>query len=821
MWNDLFVAVRGLLQRPSFAAASIATLAAGIGVTTAIFSTVNAAILRPLPYPGASDLYSIGTTFRDGRFSTGLVAPAEVFALNERAPSVTRAVIVRGAPASLSGVQGAESAAGDASVPESAQVVVYSVSGGFFELFGLPLALGPGFTRDDHIRLDLGVIVIDGFAFPKPQPPPRIVLSHRIWMERFGGDPAILDKSISLSAGTAVVAGVASADFDVPRGADAWTSMRTSRESVARDFEGFLRATPGTRRERLESELEAVAAGVAREFPAAGSGLRFTIEPLADSLVGDLKPILLLVLGAAALLLLLSSVNVTNLLLARRAVRTREFALRAALGAGRWRLIRQSLVESLVLSALGTIAGLFVAYWGVRLLLYLGASRLPGLETVPFDGRVLLFSLCALVLTGLLIGLTPALVSARVDLRRLLSEGTRSAIGGRSAQRALSFMIVAEIAVAIVLVSGAGWLVRSFANLHQTDPGFTAEGRIVFDWFPPSNLTQDVLIPELGRRSTDLVDRLLAIPGVTAVGASGVVPLRRERDAVSHIGRAGGLNGVTHRCTARMRSASPDFFRAMGVRVVAGREFARATSSGVLVNEAFVRQCLSGEDPMLSRISSGYPTANRMFFGILGVVADMQYDAVGQAPEPAFYIRNATLTGTVVVATSLADPAPLLQTIRAVVHDIDPTLPANPVTMSSIVAASLARQQLGMTLMLLFAAAALALAAIGIYGVIAYASAQRTGEVAIRMALGATPDTIFWMMMRQGRTLAIIGVAVGLAVAYAVGRLVESRLYEVQASDPLILTAAICLVAAIAAAAVALPARRASRIAVAEALRLD
>ena len=827
MWRDVTVAARSLFKRPGFAAAAIATLAVGIGATTAIFSTVNAALLRPLPYQNPEDLYALGTALADGRFSTGLIAPVEAFALNERATSVVRAAIHRRLDSALVG----GSSSGENGETEGQQVVLYGVSEGFFELFGLPLAVGQGFTREDHVAL-----VVD--ALPPPpapgtpgvirRPPPlRLVLSHRIWQERFGGDPNIVGVTLDTANGPAIVSGVAARDFNMPPGADGWTNIRTAPRGVAHSFDGYLRARPGTTRDQMMSELDAVMRGVAEEFPAAASGRVYTTSPLADSIVGDLKPILLLVLGGAGLLLLLSCVNVTNLLLARGTVRTRDFAVRTALGAGRGHLIRQLLTESLVLAAFGTLAGLFLAYGGVRLLLYLGASQLPRLADVPFDARVLLFAFVVLIVTGVFIGLAPAIRFARVDLRSLLNEGTRSATSGRGTHRLLSSMIVAEIAIAMVLVAGAGWLAQSFGNLSRTDPGFTAEGRLVFDLFrrftpgtPPPQMQAENM-----RWQTELPERLLSISGVTSVGSTSTVPLRGERNVAVYVGTPEAANDPNRQLTARSRAAGPGFFRTMGVRMVAGREFEaneRFQQPTAIVNQAFVRRYLPDKDPLTSHFFQGFPTVTwKQPVAILGVVADMQYDAVGEAAEPTFYIPMGVPAGTIVLDTNVADPLALTSSIRAAVHSLDPTIPVNVQAMEDVVALALARQRLGMTLMLIFAASALALAAIGIYGVIAYVSAQRSGEVATRMALGATPAAIFWMLMKHGRTLGVIGVVLGIGAAYAVGRVVTSRLYQVEAHDPLILALAVLCIAGITAAAVAIPARRASQIDLANTLRLE
>ena len=833
---DLLIAGRTLLKWPGFSFAAIATLAVGVAATTAIFSTVNAALLRPLPFPEPGDLYSFGTTLDDGRFATGLIASAESAALNERATTVVRAVVFRGSDESLVANTSAPGELARGVATEGRQISIVGVSEGFFEMFGVPLVLGPGFTSDDYAPLPPAPLVLPGRPAPPSAPPPgtvtarttRIVLSHRLWRAQFAGDPSIVGRTVGGSAGLALVVGVAAEGFEMPRGADAWSNMRVGR-SISHIYEGYLRARPGTTPRQLTSELAAVMASVTEEFPEMTGGRRYTVEPLADHLIGDLKPILLLVFGGTLLLLLLACVNVTNLLLARGATRTRDFALRAAIGAGRRHIVRQMLSESLVLATAGALVGVLVAYAGVRFLLYAGASQLPGLSDVPFDGGVLGFALVVLVTTAALIGVAPALRFARVDLRGLLNNGGRGVTAGRVAHRILSVMIVAEIALAMVLVSGAGWLTQSFANLTNVDPGFTARGRLAFDLF---RRTDTPLTAEQRSRLTarwnELPDRLRAIPGVTGIGSSSTIPLRGERNAAVYVGTPGEADSPKRERTARLRYAGPGFFQAMGVRILAGREFTaedRTMGMGgsAVVNEAFMDTYLRGQDPLTAYFFQGFPTANRSTpVAIVGVVANIHYTAVGERPEPAFYMRAGTGIGSsLVLATDASDPLSLVPSIRTAIHEIDPTVPVMVESMESLVARSLGRQRLGMMLMLVFAGSALALAAIGIYGVIAYVSAQRLGEVATRMALGATPSEIFWMLMRQGRSLAVTGTATGIVAAYASGRLVTSWLYEVQASDPVVVVTAIAFVVGITAVAVALPARRASQIDLAHTLRLE
>ncbi len=436
--QDLVFTLRTWRRTPTFPLAAIGTLAIGIGATTAIFSTVNAALLSPLPYPNPNDLYSLRTTLTDGRVTTGNVSPVEIVRLNDPNLSIVQAAGLQGQDVTL---------LRDDGTPVKTRA--YGVSEGFFEVFGLPMTLG-GFSK----------------AAPAENTPPTVVVSHRIWQDLYGGDPAVIGKPLRFAEIATTVAGVAPREFDTPHGADFWFQLNWNPEGVNHSFEGFMRVKPGTTIERARSEMAGVMAGVARDYPESATSRVYVVRPLIESIVGELGPILVIVLWATGVLLALACVNVTNLLLARGAARAREMAVRVSLGAGRARIVRQLLTESIMLAAAGAVVGVFAAYAFVRLLLALGASQLPRLDTLSFDGRVLLFALGVLVVSGLLVGFAPALRLAASDLRTLMNESGRSSSGGRGTARWLSVLTIAEVALAVMLVAGAGWLVRSFDNLR-------------------------------------------------------------------------------------------------------------------------------------------------------------------------------------------------------------------------------------------------------------------------------------------------------------------------------------------------------------------
>ena len=797
--QDVRFALRTLWRTPVFPITAIATLAIGIAASTAIFSTVNAALLKPLPYPHAEDLYSLRTTLTDGRVTTGNLSPVEIFRLNDPKLSVMKAAGLQGQDLTLLRNDGTP-----------VKTRGYVVTEGFFELFGLPWTLG---------ALTM--------TTPGPNTQPAVAISYRMWQDMYGGDPDVVGKPLRFAEANAVVGAVAPRDFDTPHGANFWVQFPQDPQGVAHNFEGFMRVKPGTTLERAQSELQIVMEGIARDFPVGARNRIYIVRPLVDQIVGELGPILLVVLSATGLLLALACVNVINLLLARGAARAREMAVRVALGAGRARIVRQLLTESILLAAAGAIVGVAAAYAFVRVLLTMGASQLPRLDAVPFDGRVITFALLTLFVSGVLVGFAPAIRLAREDVNALMNESGRSQTGGQGTGRWLSVLTVAEVALAVVLVTGAGWLVRSFENLRQTDAGFVSEQRVVFDVgiFGPS-FRDNVSVH---RALEGLLERLRGLSGVTAAGSTFNFPLRggQENSLLVHFN--GDPADDAHNYNSRQRIVSPGFFKAMGIQVIGGRDFTaddRPDSPRVaIVNRSFVSRYLSGKDPLTAQFTAGYPNLDpKIVWTIVGVVNDVRQRSLSAAAEPAYYASHGQGTPprqAVVVHAAGGDSEALRTAIREEVRKIDPQIPIEFERVDEFVRATISRQELGMALMLGFGGAAIALAAIGIYGVIAYSAAQRRNEMAIRLALGATSQSIFWLTVKQGRTLALVGAAIGLLVAYSSGRLVSSWLFEVRASDPFILGVATGLVVAMALVATVIPAYRAARLHPASVLRPD
>jgi putative ABC transport system permease protein len=795
--SDVKYGLRTLRRTPAFTLAAVSTLALGIGSVTAIFSVANAVLLKPLPYPHWEDLRTVRTMFTDGKVTTGLVAPLEFSRLNDPTIPIMRSAMTYRFDAALLSAD---------NTPRP--LIAQGVSDGFFELVGLPLAIGSGFTPE----------------YFRQGGPSAVVISHQLWRDHFASDPTVIGRRLHTTMGDEPIVGVAAAGMDLPRGTDAWYNLQLNPNATGHSFDGYFRVRPGTSAEVLKSRLQAVAEGLGRDYPGPEGHRAFVVQPLLYTMVGDLRPILLIVLSATGLLLLLACVNVTNLLLARAAGRGHEMAVRSTLGAGRGRLVRQLLAESFLLATVGGAAGLILAYGAVRALLAVGASRLPRLETMSFDWSVLLFALGILVVSAAGVGLAPAVNLARSGVDGLLRDGGRSVRGSRSTRRTMRTLITAEIAVALTLVAGAGWLMRSFTNLQDSNPGFTAAKRLTFD-IALSDRYRDAAFRNNWIRA--LLGDLQHLNGVVSAAASSDFPLRPEVPDTTLI----LMDGWTEsHLVARRHYVTASFFDTMGIQLRHGRAFTaddrKNTAPVAIVNESFVRKYLDGRDPLTTQMAYGFPQPNpKTRRPIVGVVNDVKYGSLWGDADAAFYLvqdqEGAPMRQSVVITTDLSDPSVLIPTIEAEVHKHDPQLPVTVTPVDSLIASALTRQKLGTTLMFVFGAMALVLAAIGIYGVVAYACAERLHEVATRMALGATPSEIFRLLAAQAFRALAVGTIVGLAMALGAGRFVAGWLYQVRPSDPAILLISILMVLTVTVFATVVPARRASRVDPALALRSD
>jgi len=800
MFASVAGVARSLLRHPAFVLTAAGTLALGIAATVALFSAVNAALLKPLPYPRSEDIYSARTFFPNGRFTSGLVGSEELSALKQfqdAIADVAGALRVDGAVASGTIVR---------------QAVGYSVSDRFFDLFGIPVAAGRAFAPDDHV----------------PRAPRVVVLSHALWQSAFGGRGDVVGASVTVAGTPARVIGVARPEFDVPAGADLWLNGALPPTGIGHIYEGYLRLRPGVTVDAIRDRMAGAMEALGRKYPDQDVGRAYRLRPLLEVTVGDLRPILLILFSATALLLLLAAVNVTNLMLARGTARSRDIAVRAALGASRSRIVGQLVTESVLLALAGGAAGIAGAYAAVRLLMRFGGSTLPRLDAVPFDGTVIALALGVIVATGILVGIAPAFRFATSDIAALMNDTGRSVRGSRRTRRLLSAFVIAEIAVAVALVGGAARLLRSFENIQRTDPGFRAGRLITVEVVHPDRRYTD---PARMTLWVDAVRSKLLAAGAARVATTSTLPMQHEWDSTSFADLASQPNvPPDKRPNGRVRFASPEFFSIMGIRVLAGRAFTDEDRTGsqpvAIVNDAFVRRFLPGADPLRERFKGFY---NNLVDGklvrrdaaIVGVVEDVHYASMTAAAEPVLYVPQHEYPGfrqSLVIEPMEGRPLSI-PPLRAAILEVDSNVALEFGTMAAAVSASLSRERLGTLLMTLFGAGALVLAVVGVFGVLAYVVSQRTNEMAVRQALGATRAQLFGMVLGDGSRVTVLGIAIGLLASWWTGGLMRRYLFEVGAADPIVLFGSALVVALAAVLAVAVPARRAATLDPAQALR--
>jgi putative ABC transport system permease protein len=792
--QDVRYGARVLAKHKGFTAVAVLTLALGIGANTAIFSVVNAVLLRPLPFDSPEQLVRVfGTRARRSSFSRphSYLNFSDLRAQNQ---SFEAMAAYTGSTSALSG----------ADAPEQITGVV--ASGDIFLVLRTKPLMGRLLTPEDE----------------RPGGPPVVVISHGLWQRRFGGDTQIVGRVIKLDGRDREVVGVTPADFRfefVTGAADFWTPIDPQASGYQQRGAIFLEAIgrlkPGVSVEQASADLGVVASRLEQQYQDSNTGIGVRLSAAQEELVGDLRPTLLVLLGAVGFVLLIACANVANLTLARAAGRHREIAVRAALGAGRGRIVRQLLTESLLLALTSGLLGLLFALWGVKLLSAFVPENVPRFGETSTDLPVLLFTLGASLLTGLLFGIAPALQSSKLDLNEALKEGGRTGTEGRGRKRIRSVLIVAEVALSLVLLVGAGLLIKSFVKLSNTDPGFD----------PGNTLTASISLASV-RYDTDektadfyrrLVERVRGLPGVGAAGAVSPLPLSDNNMSFSFsvMGQPPLPPGQGQSASARV--VTPDYFRAQGVPLRAGRFFTEQDKAGapnvLIVNEAFARRYLPGEEPLGKRLNLGI---NDIEGEIVGVVGDIRGANLATPGVPEYYIPEATVAFgdmTLVVRTTTGDPASLTPVLRQVVIEMDKDQPLYEVrTMDSLVARSVARQRFSMTLIGVFAVLAVLLAAVGIFSVMSSLVAQRTHEIGIRMALGARPRDIHSMVVRHGMTLTLVGIGLGLAASFALTRLMSSLLYEVSAKDPTIYGGIAAMLAAVAFAACYVPARRATKV---------
>ena len=799
---QLKVALRSLWQQPTFLATAVGALALGIAAPTALFAVVQATLLRPLPYKDAGDIYTVRTTMTDGRFTIGLVASEELASLRRATDLVTHSALVVRTDDSLGGDTG-----------DARPVITHSVSEEFFELFGVPMAMGRAFTTEDFRSSTVRTVVLSGGA----------------WRTLFAADPAIVGKTIRLAnTGPAVVAGVAPDAFDAPDDTDLWIADHWE-ETIGHGFDAYVRFRPGTQAATVQGLLGPMWDTLAKKYPDQAKNRIFVFRPLLSSIVGDLGPTALIAFGATALLLLLAIANVANLLLARGAARARDLAVRVAIGASRWHLIQQLLAESMVIAVTAAAIGVPLAYAAVRVIVVIGGDALPRADGLRFDPMVALFATGVMVLAGVIVGLLPALTTADVRLMSVANEGGRGGMQSARTRRLLAALVVCEVSLAIALVAGAGRLLMSARNLLAVDPGFSAEGRLIVDALLPREPYRDVARARAW--SSDL-KRTLRELGATEVGMATSLPLRREWDSTTFTDIVGRTVDPQFRPNGRARIVSPELFQTLGIRVTRGRGFTVDDRTDgepvVLVNEAWVAKHLpAGSDPLNERIANLFfrRVENRMEMQtarIIGVAGNVRYSSLDKAAEPVVYFVDSQRLSprqSYVLTTADGHPETRIPEIRAALKKLDPNIPLQFEMMPDVVSASLVWSRLGVLLMSTFGIVSLLLAGTGVFGVLAFVGAQRHGEMAVRLSLGATRGGVFGLMLAQGARFAIVGGVIGTGLAWWMGRLMSGYVYQVSAANALVLGGSALVVTAVALAAAFGPARRAAAVQPSQALR--
>ena len=800
--QDLHYALRRLLKNPGFTAVAVLTLALGIGANSAIFSVINAVLLRPLPYPESDRLVGV---FHVWQGEHAVMSPSNFLDVRQQAKTLEDAAAFDPTELTLTGagnpvrLQGSE------------------VSASFFNVLRVRPMLGRTFAPDEN----------------EPGKDKVAVLSYGLWQERFGGRPDIVGSSVSIDGTQRTIVGVMPRGFSYPAEQQLWIPIELTNDIKNARGAWYLRAIarlrPGVSAEQSASEVASLAKPLEKLYPRQNAGVGFTTVPLHEALVGDLRPALLILIGAVGFVLLIACANVANLLLARAVARETELAVRTAMGAGRWRLLQQLFTESIVLGIAGGLAGLLVAFWGADTLVALQPEGIPRLNDVSVDRTVVLFTLGVSLLTGVMFGAIPAFQMTRGSLAASLRDAGRGNLAGRGSARIRGSLAVAEMALAVMLLAGAGLLIRSFGRLQSVDPGFRPEETLSFELSLPRTVyKEDAQLLMFYER---LLDRVRAMPGVRSTGAVMALPLTGFGFSISFKvqGRPDPAPGQHQ--DMHVRVATPDYFRTIGIPLRSGRVFSDSDTVTapwvVVLSESAVRKHFPNEDPIGKRIELGWgkgPGTRRAGGEVVGVVGDVKEVGLDDEVQPEIYLpmRQWTVGRMTFVARTDVPPLSLAEGVQQAVHEIDPNLPVSNIrTVEEVIAKSIAQPRFYMLLLGAFAFVALVLAAIGIFGVMSYTVSQRTREIGIRMALGARGGSVVSMVVGQAMLLAIAGLALGLVAAAALSQTMATLLFDLSPTDPITFGTVAAVLAVVAFLASYLPARRAASVDPMMALRAE
>jgi putative ABC transport system permease protein len=807
--QDIRYAVRMMARNPGFAAVAVLTLALGIGANTAIFSVINSVLLKPLPYPHSQGLVKVWTHFA----GIGLpndqnwISPPEFRDLREQGRSFSAVALINPGTYSL-GVSGN---------PQSITGSVVSPS--LFTILGVSPRLGRTFSSEEaeqgHDRV--------------------VILGHSLWQRAFGADPQIVGKELTIDGRNCTVIGVMPQGFDYPAPSELWTPQVFLPSDFVPDnrgnhgYEVLARLKPGLSLEQARADMAALTKSIVeqnREYPYERFGFAVILKPLLEETVGDIKASLWILMGAVGLVLLLVCANVAGLLLVRSTARQKEIAIRMALGAKSRRLVQQLLTESVLLSVIGGLLGLVLTPVFLKVIVTMSSSALPRVSSAGIDGWALLFVFVVAVGTGILFGLAPALEVSRGMQYEILKEGGRTGSEGRTSHRLRRIFVAAEAALAVLLLAGSGLLLRSFVKLLEVDPGFRPDHTLTLQVSLP---TEKYGKPEQSRAFFyELVSRLQRLPGVQAVGAVSLLPLSGLSNSGTTTVDSRAVPPQEASPEADWRVVTPGFFEALGIQLVAGRYFEDRDSETAapvsIIDESMAHTYWPNEDPIGRRIKRGGAQSNTSWMTIVGVVRHVRYRTLEARSRVQLYwpeAQNPTNSMGLAVRT-IGDPMSLAPTVEKSVLSLDPQQPVDHVlTMQVLMADSLARRRLTLTLLAVFAAGAMLLAALGIYGVTAYMVTQRHQEIGLRMALGASRGDVLGMVVQQGMSLMLAGLGTGLALSLGVTWLLSSLLFSVRPYDPVSLAAAGVALALVALIACGLPAWRATRVDPMVALRYE
>ena len=787
--KDLRYGIRSLLRNPGFTAVVVVTLTLGIGANTAIFSLVHAVLLRSLPFPDSDKLVVVKS--QNGKTGETLpsVSPADFFDWKRQSQSFATMAAHSGWSITL--LEGGE----------SELIPADRVTEDFFSTLGVQPLLGRTFMPDEF-KTGSNVVI----------------LSHRLWQKRFGGDPNIVTKTLAVSDGRVTVVGVMPPEFKLPAYAEAWTPVAQDSGEMqlrsSRYFETVTRLKPNVTPAQAEAEMRAIAARLASQYPEADSNWNVRLATLRETLVGDSRPALLILLGAVGLVLLIACGNVANLMLARATARHRELAVRAALGASRWQILRQLISESLLLSVSATALGVLLAFWGVNGIVWLVPKdlRFPRIEEAHVNLAVLLFAAAVGLLVSLVLGLISGLKASQPDLQESLKESGRSVSAGRRLRRLRGALVVAEISLTLVLLVGAGLLIKSFVKLQRVELGFNQDRLLVVPvGAPMPKYAQPQMWAEFFE---SLVTRVQTLPGVQSVATSSTPPLMYTMFFPFGVEGKANPNEVPQ---AWFSTVSPNYFEAMHIAPLAGRSFTDhdrfGTAKVAVISNTLRRRFFPGEDPIGKRLVVSF-LSTPLTVEIIGVVSDIKQQSLSAPANAQIYLSYLQVPwfSTSLLIRTQGDPSALAAPVGRALRSIDPAQSGSAKTMDQLLFDSVAQPRFYGLLLSSFAVLALILAIIGIYGVISYSVAQRTHELGIRIALGARVQHVLILVMRQALTLVMLGAIIGLGAAFSVTRLLRKFLFEVDASDPTTFGAVALLLALVALIACYVPARRATKV---------